>query len=180
MKNKQEFDMSLTTSKLYTIISIMSLIILGCFYVIFKIFDIEKGHTSLIQDLLFFSVLILSFFVHELIHYFTFLYFIKSENRNSLKLGFSSKYLAPYCYCSKMLEINKYRWAGIMPFVLLSFIPTLIAVITSSYLLLFFGLISTVGCTGDLYMLYRLRIYKNGTMIKDHPSKIGCTVYLND
>lgn len=180
MDDNKEIDISISTSKLYIVCIAISITLLGCFCLIFKIFNIEKDHTSPMQDIIFLSILILSFYIHELVHYFTFLGFVKSKNKSYLKLGFSSKYFAPYCHCSKPLQITQYRWAVVMPFVILSLIPTLIAIIVHSYLLLFFCLVSAIGCAGDFYILGRLKNYKNDTSVKDHPSKIGCIVFLNN
>jgi len=134
--------------------------------------------TRLINIAIGFSVLILGFIAHELIHGVFFALF--ADNRfKSIKFGImpASKLFTPYCHCNEKLMINHYRIAAIMPLVILGIVPAVISIIIGNLLLLYFGILFTMAAAGDILMFIKLMKEKKDTWIFDSPTDIGYDVY---
>ncbi|GEM_PF-899498 len=181
MKDRKEIDNALSNKELYLFSLIMSVLIIAFYYITSLAIGLKKEDNIPSFLLVVFAMgVLLSFFIHELIHYVSFLYFIKWKNRDALKIGFSLKYFAPYCHCSAIISINQYRYSVIAPFIVLSFISFFIGILIQSQMILIYSLILTLGCTGDFFILLKLRKYSKDALIKDHATKPGCIVYVEN
>jgi hypothetical protein len=94
-----------------------------------------------------------------------------------IRVGVMWSALTPYCHCTVPIPIRAYRRMGLLPL----FVTGLI---TTSTLLIYptdwFGLFTgvTVGaCSGDVWLIVRLRRFKGRFLVLDSPSEIGCDVY---
>ena len=121
-------------------------------------------------------IIVFGIVLHEFIHGLTWSYFTK-DGLQSIKFGIVWKMLTPYCHCKEPLLIKHYKIGGIMPAIVLGFIPVLIGIAFENISFLFFGIFFTASAIGDFMLIYLLRNEKNDDMIQDHPSEIGCYVF---
>ena len=121
-------------------------------------------------------VLIAGIVAHELLHGITWAFFT-SKGWRSIKFGFALKGLMPYCHSKEPLKAWQYRLGGLMPAVVLGFIPTLFAFLAGNLPVLVFGLFFTLAAGGDFIIVWLLRKTPADTLVADHPSKPGCCVY---
>lgn len=110
--------------------------------------------------------------VHELIHGLCWGLFAKSGFK-SIRFGVIWSALTPYCHCKEALTIRQYRIGGLMPTVVLGFIPVIYAWITGNNFALIFGTLLTIGGSGDFIILWMMRKLPADLKVKDHPSKCG-------
>ena len=121
-------------------------------------------------------VVLLGIIIHELIHGLTWSVFTKKGLR-SISYGIIWKWLTPYCHCSEPLSVRHYIIGGIMPAIILGFLPCVFAILTGSLSLLVFGLFFTLAAGGDFMIINMLRNEPMQNLVQDHPSKIGCFIY---
>jgi hypothetical protein len=122
------------------------------------------------------GVMIIGIVLHELIHGITWSRYAK-RGFNSIKFGVLWKMITPYCHCKEPLLIRHYIIGGIMPAVVLGFLPSIIAMITGKLFLLIFGLFFTTAAAGDFMIINTLRKENMNDLVQDHPSKIGCYIF---
>jgi hypothetical protein len=122
------------------------------------------------------GVMIIGIVLHELIHGITWSRYAKQGFR-SIKFGVLWKMITPYCHCKEPLLIRHYIIGGIMPAVVLGFLPSIIAMITGKLFLLIFGLFFTTAAAGDFMIINTLRKENMNDLVQDHPSKIGCYIF---
>ena len=77
------------------------------------------------------------------------------------------------------MKLKHYRLGGIMPALILGFIPAFISIFTGSFALLAFGVILSIGAGGDLLLIWMLRKENSNDWVQDHPDKIGCYIFKN-
>jgi hypothetical protein len=141
-----------------------------------------KTYVQLNKDLLTYSgviiigVMLAGIVLHELIHGITWSFYAK-EGFKSIKFGVLWKSLTPYCHCKEPLTISKYIVGGIMPAVVLGFIPFFISLAVGKMAVLLFAIFFTSAAAGDFMIIYSLRKEKRNDLVQDHPSKIGCYIY---
>ncbi|APD06911.1 hypothetical protein UJ101_01392 [Flavobacteriaceae bacterium UJ101] len=110
-------------------------------------------------------VLLLSFFIHELIHaYFFSIYAF--GGRKSVEIGFKWKKLLPYAFCKEALTRNQSLIAILMPSIILGFIPMVIAFSIDSFLLLCYSIIMVIGSLGDFIIIFLLLGISRNSKIK--------------
>lgn len=114
--------------------------------------------------------------LHELIHGITWAKFAKNKIK-SIKYGVMWQSLTPYCHCEEPLLVRHYIIGAFMPGLVLGLIPSLLAVITGSFLLILFGLFFTLAACGDFMMINILRRESMDSLVQDHPKKIGCYIF---
>jgi Putative zincin peptidase len=115
--------------------------------------------------------------IHELIHGLTWSLFAK-EGIKSIKFGIIWKALMPYCNCKEPLPVGGYMVGGVMPAVILGFIPAIIALLTGNHSLFSLAIIFILSAGGDFMMLDILRKEPKDNFVLDHPTKVGCYIYL--
>lgn len=128
-------------------------------------------NTTLYGFLLLFGILI-----HELIHMFAWAFFAK-KSLKAFKLGFQWKSLTPYAHCKEPMDILPYRIGSFAPGLLLGILPWIISLFTGDILLFFFGFLYTTAAGGDFLILWVIRNVKPNTLVEDHPSNAGCTIF---
>lgn len=117
-------------------------------------------------------IIVFGIALHEFIHGLTWSYFTK-DGFKSIKFGVVWKMLTPYCHCKEPLLIKHYKIGGIMPAIVLGFIPALIGIAFENIRFLFFGIFFIAGAIGDFMLIYLIWKEKNDDLIQDHPSEIG-------
>jgi hypothetical protein len=123
-----------------------------------------------------FGVILLGVIAHELIHGITWARFTK-RGFSSIRFGVIWKYLSPYCHCNEPLQVRHYLLGAIMPGIVLGIIPLVLALVTGNIQLFLFGIVFSVGATGDFMMVNLLRKERMTNLVQDHPSKVGCYIY---
>ena len=67
-----------------------------------------------------------------------------------------------------------------MPLILLGIIPTVIAYISNSFVLLLIGLTMILSAGGDIMLVLKLLSFQTDakeSMIYDHPTEAGCIIF---
>lgn len=113
--------------------------------------------------------------VHEVLHAVGF-HLFGSVSHRDIQFGF--KRLTPYTHSSARMPLNGYRWSILLPGLLLGILPSLLATVVGSGFLFIFGLFFTLTAGGDFLILWLLRGVPAEAHVADHPSKVGCVVYL--
>lgn len=81
-----------------------------------------------------------------------------------------------YCHCSEPLNTKSYVLGTIMPFIVLSFFPSILSCIFSSPLLLYIAIVNGFGSGSDLSnTLHALK--RKDDIILDYPTDCGFTSY---
>ncbi len=144
-------------------------------------FIIAFGLSNYIQGILnvidykIFILLILGIAIHELLHAFTWM-LLKKEWLTNIKFGFSIKYLTPYIHYTKPMKAWKYRWGGIMPGLVMGFIPAAYSYFTQNGSINFVGFLFLWAAMGDFISLWMIRKLNKNQMVQDHPDKLGVIV----
>jgi Putative zincin peptidase len=115
--------------------------------------------------------------VHELLHGIGFLLFGKVSWSN-IHFGVNWKALMPYAHCEIPISISAYRGALMLPIVITGIMPLLIGLFIGNGFLTVLGTLHTHAGFGDVLIMWALRTYRRNTIVKDHPEKIGCEVFL--
>jgi hypothetical protein len=135
-----------------------------------KWFDQGTGY----DEVLLLIGLFISIPIHELIHGITFSLFSKNGWKD-IDFGIVWSSLTPYCTCATPISKISYYCALLMPCIVLGIIPSIIAIITRYFVLLFYGLIMIMAAGGDLLITWL--IFKNKTknecIYLDHPTECG-------
>ncbi|WP_280770787.1 DUF3267 domain-containing protein [Salipaludibacillus daqingensis] len=129
--------------------------------------------TSLLNAVIVAIFLIL---IHELLHIVGYVN-VGGAKMNEVKLGVLWKALAPYAHCKVPLKITHYRIAILLPIVL-GVVPITLAYLNGNGFLAIIGILMMTASVGDLMVIHVLRKYKKDAYVQDHPSKIGCVVYV--
>lgn len=152
-------------------------IILFIFYCIFvPIYE----QTFYFKDCIILFILLFAFIVlHECIHGLTWGIFTENHLK-SIDFGLIKKALTPYCTCSEPLKKQQYILGTAMPTIILGFIPAVISICISSYLLFFLSMIMIFSGGGDFFIILKIlmhnRRYKDAVYY-DHPYECGVVVF---
>lgn len=113
---------------------------------------------------------------HEALHGLTWALFCRGGFR-SIRFGFMTRLLAPYCHCTVPLKLIWYITGGLMPGVLMGILPAAIALATGQMGWMLTGIFFTFAAGGDFAMMWLLRKLPSKSLVRDHPSELGCFVY---
>lgn len=141
-----------------------------------EIYLAARDALSTLDFVLVFFTLFMGIVAHELLHGIGWVLFIKN-GWNSISFGMVWQYLTPYCHCKEVLSIGAYRFGSMLPALVLGIFPFIVALVYGNIILMAFAFFFTVSAGGDFLILWLLRNEKSGTMVLDHPEKIGCIVY---
>ncbi|MGV3705412.1 MAG: DUF3267 domain-containing protein [Arcticibacter sp.] len=122
------------------------------------------------------AIMLVGVIIHELIHGITWSLYARSGFK-SIRFGVLWKSLTPYCHCKEPLSVKNYQIGAAAPGIVLGIVPTLVALLTGSIVLLAIGLFFTMAAGGDLMIILMLAKQSKNDLVQDHPSKIGCLIY---
>jgi hypothetical protein len=122
------------------------------------------------------GIMLIGIVLNELIHGITWARYAR-EGFKSIRFGVMWKSLTPYCHCKEPLSVRHYIIGGLMPAIVLGFVPFVVSLFVGKLVLLLFGIFFTTAAAGDFMIVYSLRKEKADNLVQDHPSKIGCFVY---
>ncbi|MBD1396977.1 DUF3267 domain-containing protein [Pontibacter sp. JH31] len=141
--------------------------------------ELIQTHRTLLMfsPLVMMGVFVLGAVVHELLHGLTWAAFCENGLK-SIQYGVYWKVLTPYCHCKEVLPLKHYAIGGMMPGLVMGFLPALAGIATGHFLLFLFGLFFSMAAAGDLLILWMLRHQHSTDLIQDHPDKIGYFVLI--
>jgi hypothetical protein len=120
-------------------------------------------------------VLVVSIFLHELLHILGFIVFGRVP-RSEVKIGFSRKALSPYAHCPTPMPASAYKMSLVLPGLLLGIVPALIGIGLGIGWLTMYGMMMTVAALGDAQIAWLVRRLPGSTRVIDHPEDAGCEV----
>jgi len=114
-------------------------------------------------------------YLHELIHATSFRR-IGRASRTAVGIGVHWKVLTPYAWCKEPISAAAYRWAAVLPGIVLGVIPFGVSLIVTEAWLAAWGIFFTLAASGDFLVLWLIRDLAPATWIIDHPSRCGCAI----
>lgn len=130
---------------------------------------------NMADTLIFFTLIIVSIVVHELIHGIGWRMCCKNGWK-SIHFGVIWKWLAPYCHCKEPLKFKSYIFGGLLPFFILGILMFLIALITGNSMLLIISIINILAAGGDTTIAFILLKYQDAEIL-DHPTQCGFVAF---
>lgn len=135
-----------------------------------------RGLNTFVDNIcVFLGVVLTGVVVHEYTHGLAWM-ILGRKTRGAITFGFQLKTLTPYAHCKEPIDVSAYRWGAFMPGLLLGILPSTVALLIGSGVLLAFGQIFTVAAGGDFLILWLVRSVKKGVLVEDHPTRAGCWV----
>lgn len=122
-------------------------------------------------------VLIVGIVIHELLHAMGWMVFAGAP-RSTIEIGVKWRLLTPYAHGRQPMPVTGYRWGTFLPGLVMGLLPSLLAIAVGSFPLIALGVFFTVAAGGDFLVLWLLRSVPVGALVEDHPSRVGCIVYL--
>lgn len=171
--NKRDLSVSMERANVAVLFIALPVVILQ--FALFGYFNPESDQTMTWGFLLFFVIVIAGVLVHELIHGVTWAIFGRKP-WSSIKFGFQTRTLTPYCHINEPIEVNAYRIGAFMPGLVVGILPYVYSLTTGDPNWFWFSLIHTSAAGGDWLVLWLIRNVKKGSLVEDHPSQAGCYV----
>jgi hypothetical protein len=114
-----------------------------------------------------------SIIIHEALHALGWALF----GRISLKeMKFGILKGNPYTHVKVPISARGYKLGGALPGFVLGVVPGLISLINGSGPLMLFAAVMLAAAAGDVIMLWLLHDLQPDTLVRDHPSAVGCLV----
>ncbi len=95
---------------------------------------------------------------------------------SAFHFGVMWKTLSPYCHADRPVSVRAYRIGAAAPLFATGLLPWTVATVFELPGLAFAGAILIGAAAGDLYILWSLRDLRDGALIQDHASQVGCIV----
>lgn len=95
---------------------------------------------------------------------------------STVRYGFHWKTVTPYAHLTVPIASRAYRVGVVLPGILVGLVPAAAGYAFSSAPLVWFGGLFTGAAAGDLLGLWAIRRIPAETFVRDHPSRVGCTV----
>jgi hypothetical protein len=175
-EKQHDYSISMLRANLAAILIMVPVAVLQ-FGLYFSLYGTQKMEFtfSLGNLLLLAALLIVSSGVHELLHGLTWMIFGK-QPFSAVKFAVNWKTMTPYAHLKEPLEVNAYRLGGLMPGLLLGICPFLLSLVLGNGALFWFGFLQTSAASGDWLSLWLIRRVPGGTLVADHPTRVGCTL----
>lgn len=134
--------------------------------------------TVSIQSLSLFLLLVIAgIVVHECLHGIGFL-LSREVSFSDIRFGFVPKKLVFYCCCPKPIAVSRYRFAVLLPGLILGLVPFCLSLRGHSLFWYLWSFFMIAGSFGDVYILWTLRKYDRQTLISDSVDSIGYDAYI--
>ena len=131
------------------------------------------------NGLVFIVAMLAGIVVHELIHGLTWAMFME-KGWKSIEFGVIWEYVTPYCTCSEPMKKGPMLLAGIMPTVVVGFLPAVLGIILGEPVLIMFSIVHIMGGGGDMMIILNILKYRTKAkevLFLDHPYEIGTIVF---
>jgi hypothetical protein len=122
-----------------------------------------------------FAAFLLAIVAHELLHGIG---WALTSGRGWGPVSFGFKSMSPYCHYDVPMRANAYRFGAALPLIALGITPAAVSVINGNIGLLIFAGLMTISAGGDVLVLWLLRDVPGAAMVQDHPSEVGCRVFV--
>lgn len=124
---------------------------------------------------------VVSIVVHELLHGTGWALFAKNKFK-SIAFGVVWQQLMPYCTCKEPLKKGPYIVGLVLPLIILGIIPSIVACILGSYLLILYGMLMIICAGGDLLILFLIlkTKLKGDVLFLDHPTDVGLISFVKE
>lgn len=113
--------------------------------------------------------------LHEILHALGF-FLLGRIKIQDIKIGFQKKTLTPYAHCGVPVPLKAYRLSLLAPFILLAFLPWILAVYLNLFRVLLIALVMAWLAAGDLLFFWKLRKEPAEILVQDHPVLAGCFI----
>lgn len=174
---KKELTISLLAANIYgTLMGLLpALLLFGVFWLVWRGRQIPPPPQGfgVLHTL---AILLTGIVVHELLHGLGWMV-LAGVPRSEIHIGVKWKLLTPFAHSSARMPVRGYRWGTFLPGLLLGVVPSLLAIVGGSLLLMGFGFFFTATAGGDFLILWLLRSVPLQAQVADHPSRVGATVY---
>jgi hypothetical protein len=119
------------------------------------------------------ALLIGAIVIHEAIHGLTWM--LAGRLRpGDIAYGVMWKALMPFAHPKRPITARAYAIGGAMPGVVLGLLPSIFGLVTGRGAWSGFGAILLAAAAGDALVLWSLRGVPPATLVRDHPSRVGC------
>ena len=150
-------------------------VLIALLYIIQNIVEFYFGSIASGESWKFFVGVLLLIIIHEGSHMMALL--ISGEKFKSIKFGFSTKWLAPYCHASSMVRLKTYRLFLILPLIVTGPIIILILFFFPTKWLVFLTAMVFAGCTADIWLFLKLRSMDGNLFAQDSASEPGVALF---
>ena len=174
------YDVTVSMGKANAIAFAMIPVAFGLFYLPYRLIwgpgSLWRFSERPFLDFLFFmAAFALGVVAHEGLHGLAYLW-IGKVPRSTIRFGILWRGLAPYAHCSAPMTATAYRWTLALPGLVLGVFPAILGIVLGNWWLMVWGALMFVAAGGDTAVLLAIRSLPGETLVKDHPSKVGCTV----
>lgn len=148
-----------------------------CLYITVNSAEIET--LSLREDIWIFIAALLLAVLHEAVHGLTWGFFAKNHFK-SIDFGIVWKALTPYCTCSEPLTKRQYMIGGVMPTLIVGFLPAIISAVIGNFWLFVLSEFMILGGGGDFLIILKMLFYRpktNDVLYYDHPYECGIVAF---
>jgi hypothetical protein len=171
--NKRDLSVSMERANIVVLFIGIPVVILQ--FILFDQLHPSPDESREWNFLLLFLVIILGVVLHEIVHGITWA-IAGRKPWTSIKFGFQTKTLTPYCHITEPLEVNAYRIGAVMPGLVVGILPYVYSLMSGDINWLWFSLVHTSAAGGDWLVLWLIRNVKSGSLVEDHPTQAGCYV----
>jgi hypothetical protein len=171
--NKRDLSISMERANISVLFLALPVIILQ--FILFEYYHPNADQSVTWGFFVFLLVVIVGIIVHELIHGVTWALF-GGKPWSSIKFGFQTRTLTPYCHLKEPVNVNAYRIGAFMPGLIVGVLPYIFSLITGDANWFWFSLIHTSASGGDWLVLWLIRNVKPSSLVEDHPTQAGCYV----
>lgn len=133
-------------------------------------FSLETGSSGGL--VFFFMVYVGSLFVHEIIHYLSFILF-GGVSGEFIKFRCNIKKLTFSVICKSSVSARRYKYAVISPALILGMIPLIIGLMSSNLFIYLIGLLQITGSAGDLILFFLLLPFDGKERLNRTVGKVG-------
>lgn len=116
-----------------------------------------------------------AFVTHEWIHVLSFRLF-GGAPKDTVSVWFHWRTLTPVAHCSVPLRAGAYRLSCLAPMLVLGLIPLAASIGMASPTLAVFGAVMVAAGGADLIVVVLIHKVGRNQLVKDHESRVGCTV----
>lgn len=122
------------------------------------------------------GIYLLSVVIHEGLHVATMVAF--GVPLRSIRAGAHLREGVVYVHAGHDLAVVPYRVVLLMPALVLGVLPSMYGLLTGDWGWTLYGFVMLISAAGDFAVIDRLRGLPTGTLVRDHPEKVGCKVRL--
>jgi hypothetical protein len=119
------------------------------------------------------GVSVASIVAHELLHAVGF-HIVGGVPVSQIRFGVIWRAAAPYASTRAAVTASAYRWAAVLPGILLGLLPLVAGIALGSLLLAFYGLLMFAAAGGDFAALWGMRRVNGSELVRDSTNRVGC------